>query len=241
MPYRATARSINSLLTNRKNTPSILLLLCGITQANAAYLVGDADFSLQDAATMVSGGSFAVSFDFCGDSQYKDTNNAGFKYNLTLGAGDNVPTPNDYEINVTCTADIFTAFFSIMSDVASHERMLTPGPAGPFIVQYLAATDDTNAQITLSYVYNDSLQEIVGITLSDRHTLPSTIGFAEMQMTNGKGMSIDADITTWTGVVTAEDIKNPQPAPSPAVPEPTTATLSLLALAGLAVRRRRRG
>lgn len=240
MPYRATARSINSPHKNMKNTLSIILLLCGIAQANAAYVVGDADFSLEDATAMVSGGSFAVSFDFGDQTLYEvATDNKGLDFNLTIGTGNGVPEADrkSYRIDIRCMSMPDYGFNSLgltsTDYTVNPDSSTIPEVKGPFIIQYLAATDNTNAQVTLSYVNNDSLQEIASVTLSDNHTLPSTIGFAEIKVTNAFEMSVDTDITTWTGVVTAEDIKNPQPAPSPAVPEPTTATLSLLAVAAV--------
>lgn len=246
MPYRATARSINSPHKNMKNTLSIILLLCGIAQANAAYVVGDADFSLEDATAMVSGGSFAVSFDF-GD---QTLDSVPFSFRLAIGTGSDVPTPKSYYIQIENNVSGLLAMTSVdhtspgylsttpeahsifMSNVSPFPTNAT----GPFIVQYLGATDGKNAHVTLSYVNNDTPIQCLDVELKDSHSLPSTIGYASLTILDSA-----SDITTWTGVVTAEDIKNPQPAPSPAVPEPTTATLSLLALAGLAARRRRRG
>lgn len=105
-----------------------------------------------------------------------------------------------------------------------------PDTSGPFVLQI-----ENGGVATLLYNNNGSLETIMEGS-PPVYNVPEVVNSATLTFTNGV---VEANnITTWTGVVTAEDLANPTPAPS--IPEPATATLSLLALAGLTARRRRK-
>lgn len=227
-----------------KKTLFWAFLLCGMVQVNAATIIGKNGFDVEDAKSLIFGDSdsFAVSFSFDEVSLYDVSCNGLFEFNWIIGTGDAVPEANrkSYKIVLDCYTspypDFFPSYTTFSADGVMTSLDEVPSVDGPYIVQYLAASDSTtgNAHALFSYFDGNELKNIIDIELDATHKLPTTIGYAKLSLSPG---SYTADAAVWKGVVTADDIMNPTYETT--VPEPATATLGLLALAGLAARRRR--
>lgn len=224
-----------------KKTLFWAFLLCGMVQVNAATIIGENGFDVEDAKSLIFGDSdsFAVSFSFDGVSLY-DVSCSRFEFNWIIGTGNAVPEANrkSYRIDMVCDTNPNSGISYTTFSTDGKTKWLTEVPSvnGPYIVQYLAASDSTtgNAHALFSYFDGNELNNIIDIELNATHKLPTTIGYAELSLSS---VRYTADAAVWKGVVTADDIMNPTYETT--VPEPATATLGLLALAGLAARRRR--
>lgn len=210
-----------------KKTLFAILALVSITQvsyADAYYTENDFDTSdgtldLKDVAHTFSSDSFAISFNL--DKSLTDINSSNDFFTLILG-------PNSYRVDIVSLGYMMT----MSAGNSLSYTMDVPPTSGTFVLQI-----ENNGVATLLYNNYGSLKEIIQIN-NPVYGIPDEIDMATLTFT---GVTA-SKVTTWSGVVTAEDLANPTPAPapSPTVPEPATATLSLLALAGLAARRRRR-
>lgn len=210
-----------------KKTLFAILALVSITQvsyADAYYTENDFDTSdgtldLKDVAHTFSSDSFAISFNL--DKSLTDINSSNDFFTLILG-------PNSYRVDIVSLGYMMT----MSAGNSLSYTMDVPPTSGTFVLQI-----ENNGVATLLYNNYGSLKEIIQIN-DPVYGIPDEIDMATLTFT---GVTA-SKVTTWSGVVTAEDLANPTPAPapSPTVPEPATATLSLLALAGLAARRRRR-
>ena len=209
-----------------KKTLFAILALVSITQvsyADAYYTENDFDTSdgtldLKDVAHTFSSDSFAISFNL--DKSLTDINSSNDFFTLILG-------PNSYRVDIVSLGYMMT----MSAGNSLSYTMDVPPTSGTFVLQI-----ENNGVATLLYNNYGSLKEIIQIN-NPVYGIPDEIDMATLTFT---GVTA-SKVTTWSGVVTAEDLANPTPAPapSPTVPEPATATLSLLALAGLAARRRR--
>lgn len=217
-----------------------------MVQVNAATIIRENGFDVEDAKSLIFGDSdsFAVSFSFDGASLYEVSCSGLFEFKWIIGTGNAVPEANrkSYRIDLACYTSPYPDFYPSYTTFTSADgemKSLTEVPSvdGPYIVQYLAASDSTtgNAHALFSYFDGNKLNNIIDIELDAAHKLPTTIGYAQLSLSSG---SYSADAAVWKGVVTADDIMNPTYETT--VPEPATATLGLLALAGLAARRRRK-
>lgn len=212
-----------------KKTLFAILAFAGLAQvsfADAYYTKNDFDASsgslnLLDVASTFSSGTFAVSFEL--DKSLTDIFSVNNFFTFILGGPESsfrvdivCMGPQAMSMGVAGSAGTFPGGFTLS----------VPQTSGPFVLQV------ADGDATLSYCENGELNDIM--TVVTDCVIPEVINKATLTFDE----TTASNITTWTGVVTAEDLANPTPAPS--VPEPTTATLSLLALAGLAARRRRR-
>lgn len=214
-----------------KKTLFALVALAGITQvsyADAYYTENDFDTSdgtldLKDVAHTFNSDSFAISFNL--DKSLTDIDYFNSFFSLVLAG-----SSDTYRVDIVSMGSAMT--LGVGNNATAAFTWDVPSTSGPFVLQI-----EDGGVATLLYNNNGSLEQIMKGS-APAYKVPDVVNNATLTFTEVKA----SNVTTWTGVVTAEDLANPTPAPapSPTVPEPATATLSLLALAGLAARRRRR-
>lgn len=210
-----------------------ILAFAGLAQvsfADAYYTKNDFDASsgslnLLDVASTFSSGTFAVSFEL--DKSLTDISSVNNFFTFILG-GLLGGSESSFRVDIVCMGPQAMSM-GVAGSAGTFPGGFTlsvPQTSGPFVLQVV------DGDATLSYCENGELNDIM--TVVTDCVIPEVINEATLTFDE----TTASNITTWIGVVTADDLANPTPAPS--VPEPTTATLSLLALAGLAARRRRR-
>lgn len=214
-----------------KKTLFALVALAGITQvsyADAYYTENDFDTSdgtldLKDVAHTFSSDSFAISFNL--DKSLTDIGSSNSFFTLVLSG-----SSDTYRVDIVSVGNAMT--LGVGNNLTAAFTWDVPSTSGPLVLQI-----EDGGVATLLYNNNGSLEQIMKGS-APVYKVPDVVNNATLTFT---GVTA-SNVTTWSGVVTAEDLANPTPAPAPTptVPEPATATLSLLALAGLAARRRRR-
>ena len=210
----------------KKTLFSIIALVC-IAQTSYAdayytdtFVASNGTIKLTDVATFHND-AFAISFEL--DRSLTAINSSTEFFRLVLSG-----SSDTYQVTIAAIGNVMT--MGVGNNATAGFTMSAPDTSGPFVLQI-----ENGGVATLLYNNNGSLETIMESS-SPVYNVPEVVNSATLTFTNGV---VEANnITTWTGVVTAEDLANPTPAPS--IPEPATATLSLLALAGLAARRRRK-